>query len=124
MVLSKRANLIIDSTDGTWLKIVADGIVAFGIKNTGELKIDAFKVTSWSTLTNTYASANTDGTAARMYIVGGTGKANSLNFEIAHLGYAGTGQRQTMTQFVRVRIALVSDPASPSSHIFFSDIKI
>ena len=46
LVLSKRANLIIDSTDGRWLKIVADGIVAFGIKNTGELKIDAFKVTS------------------------------------------------------------------------------
>jgi hypothetical protein len=94
LVISKGANLVIDSTDGTWLKIVSDGTVAFGIKNSGELKIDTFKVTSWNTATNTYASAGTDGSTPRAHIVslsGGTGKTNILNSEIAYLGYSKSG---------------------------------
>jgi parallel beta-helix repeat protein len=93
LVIAKGANLVIDSTDGTWLKIISDGTVAFGIKNSGGLKIDTFKVTSWNSATNDYASPGT-GSTPRAYIVsqgGGTGKTNILNSEIAHLGYSGSG---------------------------------
>jgi mannuronan 5-epimerase len=93
LVIAKGANLVIDSTDGTWLKIISDGTVAFGIKNSGDLKIDTFKVTSWNSATNDYASPGT-GSTPRAYIVsqeGGTGKTNILNSEIAHMGYSGSG---------------------------------
>ena len=37
LVVSKGANLVIDSTDGTWLKIRSDGSSAYGLKNSGIL---------------------------------------------------------------------------------------
>ena len=37
LVISKGANLVIDSTDGTWLKIRSDGSTAYGLKNSGTL---------------------------------------------------------------------------------------
>jgi parallel beta-helix repeat protein len=94
LVVAKGANLVIDSTDGTWLKIISDGTVGYGLKNSGKLKIDGIKITSWNTATNNYASAGTDGTIPRGYIValsGGTGTMDILNSEIAYLGYTGTG---------------------------------
>ena len=54
LVISKGANLVIDSTDGTWLKIRSDGTVAYGLKNSGTY-IDTVKITSWNTATNNYA---------------------------------------------------------------------
>ena len=56
LVVAKGGNLVIDSSDTTWLKIVSDGTVAYGLKNSGDLKIDNVKITSWNTATNTYAS--------------------------------------------------------------------
>jgi poly(beta-D-mannuronate) C5 epimerase len=94
LVVAKGANLVIDSSDTTWLKILSDGSVAYGLKNSGDLKIDTVKITSWNTPTNTYASPGTDGTTPRGYIVapsGGSGKMNIFGSEIAYLGYTGTG---------------------------------
>jgi mannuronan 5-epimerase len=94
LVIAKGASMVIDSSDTTWLKMISDGTTAFGLKNSGELKIDTVKITSWNPSTNTYASAGTSGTTPRAFIIsvsGGTGKTNILNSEIAYLGYTGTG---------------------------------
>jgi hypothetical protein len=40
ILVAKGGNLVIDSTDGSWLKIRSDGASAFGLKNSGTLKID------------------------------------------------------------------------------------
>jgi mannuronan 5-epimerase len=93
LVVSKGANLVIDSTDGTWLKIRSDGSTAYGLKNSGTLTINSVKITSWNTASNNYASAGS-GSTPRAYIVsssGGTGKTNILNSEIAYLGYSTSG---------------------------------
>ncbi len=94
LVVSKGANLVIDSTDGTWLKIRSDGSTAYGLKNSGTLIVDKVKITSWNTATNNYASPGSSGSTPRAYIVsmsGGTGKTNILNSEIAYLGYDKSG---------------------------------
>src|SRR6266496_1549368 len=94
LVVAKGGNLVIDSTDGTWIKIISGGTVAYGLKNSGTLKVDSVKITSWNTASNTYASAGSGGTTPRAYIVslgGGTGKTDIYNSEIAYLGYTGTG---------------------------------
>ena len=93
LVVSKGANLVIDSTDGTWLKIRSDGSTAYGLKNSGTLTINSVKITSWNTASSNYASAGS-GSTPRAYIVslsGGTGKTNILNSEIAYLGYSKSG---------------------------------
>ena len=43
LVVSKGANLVIDSTDGTWLKIRSDGSSAYGLKNSGLLLLTRSK---------------------------------------------------------------------------------
>jgi mannuronan 5-epimerase len=94
LVIAKGASMVIDSSDTNWLKMISDGTTAFGLKNSGELKIDTVKITSWNPSANTYASPGTTGTTPRAYIIsvsGGTGKTNILNSEIAYLGYTGTG---------------------------------
>ena len=94
LVVSKGANLVIDSTDGTWLKIRSDGSSAYGLKNSGTLTINSVKITSWNTATNNYASQGSTGSTPRAYIVtlsGATGKTNILNSEIAYLGYDKSG---------------------------------
>ena len=94
LVVAKGGNLVIDSSDTTWLKIISSGTVGYGLKNSGNLKIDSVKITSWNTASNTYASPGSDGTTPRGYIVasgGGVGKMDILNSELAYLGYTGTG---------------------------------
>ena len=94
LVVSKGANLVIDSTDGTWLKIRSDGSSAYGLKNSGTLTINSVKITSWNTATNNYASQGSSGSTPRAHIVtlnGATGKTNILNSEIAYLGYDKSG---------------------------------
>jgi hypothetical protein len=94
LVVFKGANLVIDSTDGTWLKIRSDGSSAYGLKNTGTLTINSVKITSWNTATNNYASQGSTGSTPRAYIVtlsGATGRTNILNSEIAYLGYDKSG---------------------------------
>lgn len=93
LVVAKGGNLIIDSSDGTWLKIRSDGTAAYGLKNSGTLSIDSVKITSWNTGTNNYALQGSSGQTLRGYILsqsGSTGKTNILNSEIAYLGYSGS----------------------------------
>jgi len=93
LVIAKGGNLIIDSSDGTWLKIRSDGTAAYGLKNSGTLSVDSVKITSWNTGTNNYALQGSSGQTLRGYILsqsGATGKTNILNSEIAYLGYSGS----------------------------------
>jgi poly(beta-D-mannuronate) C5 epimerase len=108
IVVDKGSILIIDSKDTKWLKIVADGSVAYPIIILGSLKIDLVKVTSWNLTANDYAISQgkreLDGGkivkgSPRPYIRverGATGTANITNSEIAYLGYeAGLGKGMT-----------------------------
>lgn len=94
LVVAKGGNVVIDSSDTSWLKIFSDGSVAYGLKNSGTLKIDSVKITSWNVASNTYSSPGSDGRTPRGYIVssgGATGTMNIFNSEISYLGYKGTG---------------------------------
>ena len=95
LVVARNANLVIDSTDTSWLKIISSSTKAFGLQNYGTLKIDSVKITSWDAAMNSYASTRTDGKTERAYIVsksGATGKMDILNSEIAYLGRDVTGE--------------------------------
>ena len=59
MVVARNANLVIDSTDTSWLKIISSSTKAFGLQNYGTLKIDSVKITSWDAAKNSYASTST-----------------------------------------------------------------
>ena len=94
LVVAKGGNMVIDSSDTTWLKILSNGVVAYGLKNSGTLKVDSVKITSWNTAKNTYTSPGSAGQTPRAYIVslgGATGTMNILNSEISYLGYDGSG---------------------------------
>ena len=56
MVVARNANLVIDSIDTSWLKIISSSTKAFGLQNYGTLKIDSVKITSWDAAKNSYAS--------------------------------------------------------------------
>jgi len=107
ITVAQNATLYINSTDTSWLKILADGETAHPILVSGSLKIDSAKVTSWNPNTNNYtASQDSDrngqsvniGTP-RPYIVvedDATGTTDITNSELAHLGYeAGYGEGRT-----------------------------
>jgi poly(beta-D-mannuronate) C5 epimerase len=101
ITIANDATLIVDSKDTTWLKIVADGTIAYPIEVFGGLKIDSVKVTSWNPETNDYVeshgSRETSGKivhpgAPRPYIrveKEATGTTDITNSEIAYLGYEG-----------------------------------
>jgi poly(beta-D-mannuronate) C5 epimerase len=108
LIIEKGAALTIDSKDTKWLKIIADGKLAYPIQVLGSLKIDSVKVTSWNPQTNNYAISQgnrelneelgkyeVEEGFPRPYIRIGkeaTGTANITNSEIAYLGYeAGLG---------------------------------
>jgi hypothetical protein len=48
MVIEEGATFYVNSTDHSWLRIVADGETAHPILVSGSLKIDLVKVTSWN----------------------------------------------------------------------------
>jgi hypothetical protein len=54
IIIEEGATLYINSTDTSWLRIVADGETAYPILVSGSLKIDSVKVTSWNPNTNNY----------------------------------------------------------------------
>jgi mannuronan 5-epimerase len=90
IVVAEDAALYINSTDTSWLKIVADREIAYGIRVFGGLKIDSVKITSWNLETNSYAATNEDGTIPRPFIRAepkATGTTDITNSEIAYLGY-------------------------------------
>jgi mannuronan 5-epimerase len=107
MVIEEGATLYINSTDTSWLRIVADGETSHPILVSGSLKIDSARVTSWNPNTNNYGLTDdsdrngedtTIGTP-RPYITieaGATGTMDITNSEIAYLGYeAGYGAGRT-----------------------------
>jgi len=108
ITVAQNATLYINSTDTTWLKILADGEeTAHPILVSGSLKIDSAKVTSWNPNTNNYTTSQDSdrngqdvsiGTP-RPYIVvedDATGTTDITNSEIAYLGYeAGYGAGRT-----------------------------
>ena len=59
LLVAKNGNLVIDSIDTSWLKIISSSTKAFGLQNYGTLKIDSVKITSWDATKNTYASTST-----------------------------------------------------------------
>jgi poly(beta-D-mannuronate) C5 epimerase len=99
IVVSKNATLYINSTDTSWLKIVADGgDTAHPVLVYGSLKIDSIKLTSWNPNSNNYTTSQDSdrngqdlsvGTP-RPYIIvdeDATGTTDITNSEIAYLGY-------------------------------------
>ena len=107
IAVAQNATLYINSTDTSWLKILADGETAHPILVSGNLKIDSAKVTSWNPNTNNYTTSQDSdrngqsvniGTP-RPYIVvedDATGTTDITNSELAYLGYeAGYGEGRT-----------------------------
>src|SRR5918996_2422146 len=98
ITVAQNAILYINSTDASWLKILADGETAHPILVSGSLKIDSVKVTSWNPNTNNYTTSQDSGRngddvtigTPRPYIVvedGATGTTDITNSELAFLGY-------------------------------------
>jgi parallel beta-helix repeat protein len=107
ITVAQNATLYINSTDTSWLKILADGEITHPILVSGSLKIDSAKVTSWNPNTNNYTTSQDSdrngqsvniGTP-RPYIVvedDATGTTDITNSELAYLGYeAGYGAGRT-----------------------------
>jgi poly(beta-D-mannuronate) C5 epimerase len=107
ITVAQNATLYINSTDTSWLKILADGETAHPILVSGSLKIDSAKVTSWNPNTNNYTTSQDSdrngqsvniGTP-RPYIVvedDASGTTDITNSELAYLGYeAGYGAGRT-----------------------------
>jgi mannuronan 5-epimerase len=98
ITVAENVTLYINSTDTSWLKILADEETAYPITVFGSLKIDSVKVTSWNPNTNNYTTSQDShrngedvsiGTP-RPYIVvaeDATGTTDITNSEIAYLGY-------------------------------------
>lgn len=107
ITIAENAILYINSSDTSWLKIIADGETAYPIYVSGSLKVDSVGITSWNPLTNNYTTSNDSdrngedveiGTPRPYIIVSddATGTADITNSEIAHLGYeSGYGEGRT-----------------------------
>jgi mannuronan 5-epimerase len=110
--VANDAILYVNSTDTSWLKILADGKNAYLIHIKGGLKIDSVKITSWNQDTNDYAATedsdrngqDTKVGTPRPYIVvekEATGTTDIINSEIAYLGYeAGYGAGRTGLRYL------------------------
>ena len=107
IIIEEGATLYINSTDTSWLRIVADGETAYPILVSGSLKIDSVKVTSWNPNTNNYGLTDDSDRNGRDVAIGtprpyitieteATGTMDITNSEIAYLGYeAGYGAGRT-----------------------------
>jgi mannuronan 5-epimerase len=98
ITVAEGATLYINSSDTSWLKILADEETAYPIHVSGGLKIDSVKITSWNPNTNNYTSSldsQRDGEdvqigTPRPYIIvddDATGTTDITNSELAFLGY-------------------------------------
>jgi len=128
--ISPDATLYINSTDTSWLKILADGETDYPIFVSGSLKIDSVKVTSWNPNTNNYTSSQdshrngedvTTGTP-RPYIVvqeEATGPTDITNSEIAYLGYeSGYGGGRTGLRYEGGENSVIS--GNNIHHLYFA----
>jgi parallel beta-helix repeat protein len=98
ITIAQNAILYINSSDTSWLKILADGETAYPILISGGLKIDSAKISSWNPNTNNYTSSldsHRNGEdvhigTPRPYIVvndDATGTTDITNSELVALGY-------------------------------------
>jgi len=98
ITIAQNAMLYINSSDTSWLKILADEETDYPIHVSGSLKIDSVKMTSWNPNTNNYTTSQDSGRGGqdvqvgtpRPYIVvdsEATGTTDITNSEIAYLGY-------------------------------------
>jgi parallel beta-helix repeat protein len=98
ITVAQESILYINSSDTSWLKILADGETAYPILISGSLKIDSAKISSWNPNTNNYTSSSDShrngedvhiGTP-RPYIVvndDATGTTDIIDSELVSLGY-------------------------------------
>jgi poly(beta-D-mannuronate) C5 epimerase len=98
VAISQNAMLYINSTDTSWLKILADGETAHHILVSGSLKIDSVKVTSWNPNTSNFTTSQDSGRNGRDVSIGtprpyivveddASGTMDITNSELAYLGY-------------------------------------
>ena len=102
ILVDKNSKLVIDSTDTTWLKIIADGTHGYPISVLGSLKIDSVGISSWDPKTHDYVRFKFDvrpddggdytgvDTIPRPFIrveEEATGTTDITNSELAYLGY-------------------------------------
>ena len=98
ITVAENATLYINSSDTSWLKILADEETAYPIQVSGSMKIDSVRISSWNPNTNNYTSSldsHRNGEdvqigTPRPYIVvdnEATGTTDITNSEIAYLGY-------------------------------------
>ncbi len=117
IVVKENARLEITSADTSWLKLEnPHGIVAFG-----DVVVDSVKITSWNSLTETYAL--TDGETSRSYLAvweGATGQMNITNSEIAYLGFA-QGNKQGLAYYGGDNSIVLNNEIHHMWYGFFSD---
>jgi len=98
ITIAENAILYINSSDTSWLKILADEETAYPIYVSGSLKIDSVRISSWNPNTNNYTSSldsHRNGEdvqlgTPRPYIVvndDATGTTDITNSELTSLGY-------------------------------------
>jgi mannuronan 5-epimerase len=89
--VNPMAQLTIDQTDTSWLKITnKNNTEPNFISVSGALKVDGIKMTSWDPSSKNVIRQNVNGSIPRPYIVinRAYGSANISNSEVAFLGYA------------------------------------
>ncbi|MFY9967106.1 MAG: right-handed parallel beta-helix repeat-containing protein [Nitrososphaeraceae archaeon] len=98
ITIAENAILYINSSDTSWLKILADEETAYPIYVSGSLKIDSVRISSWNPNTNNYTSSldsHRNGEdvqlgTPRPYIIvndDATGTTDITNSELTSLGY-------------------------------------
>jgi parallel beta-helix repeat protein len=98
ITIAENAILYINSSDTSWLKILADEETAYPIYVSGSLKIDSIRISSWNPNINNYTSSldsHRNGEdvqlgTPRPYIVvndDATGTTDITNSELTSLGY-------------------------------------
>jgi mannuronan 5-epimerase len=116
IIIEQGASLYINSTDTSWLKIVADddGDTAHAILVLGSLKIDSVKISSWNPAADDYVRFKFDILPSREYEKSGidaiprpyilveeeaTGNTDITNSELAYLGYTCGGGCSGLTYY-------------------------
>jgi parallel beta-helix repeat protein len=98
ITIAENAILYINSSDTSWLKILADEETTYPIYVSGSLKIDSVRISSWNPNTNNYTSSldsHRNGEdvqlgTPRPYIIvndDATGTTDITNSELTSLGY-------------------------------------
>jgi parallel beta-helix repeat protein len=137
LVVTKGAQLTINSIDAKWVKISSQGN-SLGIKGFtdspildkptpyhiqifGQLHLYGVKISSWNPLINNYTIQTADGTRPRPYITveASADPSHIVNSEISHLGYNST-RRQGLGFYGGNHSSLVGNKVHDLWYGFFS----